>query len=131
MPEFAQHPQCVDARIVPITPDNVVGIASHGSEVTDLDTGELFRSEVKALGWVMSLTHGARTGRAKLVESVVARHPILPVNHQHCTILYQFQRVGKCVCWEMFHSHRAIESRFSQWLNGLFGRDLKEMLASI
>ena len=131
LPEFAQHPQGVDARIVPITPDDVVGIASHGSEVTDLNAGKLFRSEVKALGWVMSLTHGARASRAELVESVAARHPILPVNHQYRTILCQFKRIGKGICWEMFHSHRAIESQFSQWLNGPLGRDLKRMLTGI
>jgi len=131
LPKFAQHPQGVDARIVPITPDDVIGVPSHRSEVRDLDVGKLFWSEVKALGWVMSLTHRTGTGRAQLVEPVVARHPVLPVNHQYRAILRQFKRVGKGVCGEMFRSHKAIESRFLQWLNGPLGRDPRELLTGI
>ena len=131
MSKFPQHPQGIDARVVPIAPNDVIGVPSHRSEVCDLDTWKLLRPQLETLGRVMALAHCAGTGGPEPIEAVVARCPILPVNHQHRTVLGQFKRFGKGVRWEMFHSHRAIESRFSQWLNGPLGRDLKGMFTGI
>ena len=71
-----------DSGAVTVTPDDVIGVATHGSQIIDANCLKLIGRQVQALRGVMSLALSARTLAAKNREPVTTLMRISPFDFQ-------------------------------------------------
>lgn len=86
-----EHPQGIDAGVVTIAPDDVVGITPDRGEIGDAYIWKLGGLQIETLRWMVPLAHCTRAGRPQGVESVAALGAIIPIDQKNGLLLNQFE----------------------------------------